>query len=877
MAAKSVLLVDSDARSQRVLEVSLKKAGFEVMCAKSVDDALTAASESVPEIVLTEADLSGGTGFDLARRLRDDPRTKACAIVFLAQDGSPESKIRAISAGADDYLTKPMFVKEILTRLGGLLERRQKEALSKKDRPANFSGTLGGMGLVDLFQLIETGRKTCALLLSSDHAQSGGFVESGVATGAIYFRDGRAVDAELGRLRGEPAIYRFLLWDDGAFEVDFVPPERPAVTVSTPTQALLLEGMRRIDEWTRVATTLPSLNTRLDVDFRALGQHAATIPEEVDGVVRLFDGRRSILHVLNESPADDLATLSIVSRLLADQILTDQRGSRASQPAPSISLESWLTTKPSNAPPPPTPEGPGEDFLANLPSELGAAMIPSLETPSQILAAVDPRIQDTRPPEQMTARPEPLPDELSHSSAILSRSTVPATASLMPPQPAGAQHPGPAREGEPRRVSLSPSGPASAPVDPSGARLTVRRVGSSVAPPAAVVASAPAPVATPEPRATSEILPDAGDAIVDAFDAGDSIIDSAPTTPAGARPRRQPRGATFRTVRRSSVTKPTNGASEAELDGETAEVEDDTITTHVVASPQPSPAPHQPSPSSEVTPIFEDAVPPPPPPVTQIPTREEEPDPFRAPPPRAPALVAAPAQARSPSELDADFAKLRQTYEEHSAAEGSHWSRWLIAVGLVGMAFGWYFIFVGDHQRPRAEKPPVISPVAITANPTPAWPTIGDETSTAAPGKAKTSTGTVKAVPPVAVTPPTPPGPTPEDQAELDKALASLKSRRFDAAKNAYTKLIERLPSNADAHAGLAHALYELQSGAAAQTEAKKALELSANSARANLVLGLIAYDRQKNQEATGYFKRYLELAPTGEHASDVRAILKSQ
>ena len=873
MAAKSVLLVDSDARSQRVLEVSLKKAGFEVMCAKSVDDALTLASESVPEVVLTEADLAGGTGFDLARRLRDDARTKSTAIVFLAQDGSPESKIRAISAGADDYLTKPMFVKEILTRLGGLLERRQKEALSKKDRPANFSGTLGGMGLVDLFQLIETGRKTCALLLSSDHAQSGGFVESGVASGAIYFKDGRAVDAELGRLRGEPAIYRFLLWDDGAFEVDFVPPERPAVTVSTPTQALLLEGMRRIDEWTRIAATLPSLNTRLDVDFRALGQHAATIPEEVDGVVRLFDGRRSILHVLNESPADDLATLSIVSRLLADHILSDQRGSRASQPAAPISLESWLTTKPSHAPPAPTPEPPGEDFLANLPSELGAAMIPSLETPSQILAAVDPRIQETRPPEQMTARPEPLPDEAPHSSAILSRSTVPATASLMPAQPAPATQAGPAKEGEPRRVSLSPS----APVDPSGARLTVRRVGSSILPPAAAVtASAPAPVATPEPRASSDILPDAGDAIVDAFDAGDSIIDSAPTTPAGARPRRQPRGATFRTVRRSTVTKPANGASEVELDGEAAEVEDDTITTHVVASPQPSP---QPSPSSEVTPIFEDAVPPPPPPITQIPTREEAPDPFRAPPPRAPALVAAPAQARSPSELDADFAKLRQTYEEHSAAEGSHWSRWLIAVGLVGMAFGWYFIFVGDHQRPRAEKPPVISPVPITANPTPAWPTIGDETSTAAPGKAKTSTAAIKTVPPVAVTAPAPApaGPTPEDQAELDKALASLKSRRFDAAKNAYTKLIERLPSNADAHAGLAHALYELQSGAAAQTEAKKALELSPSSARANLVLGLIAYDRQKNQEATGYFKRYLELAPTGEHASDVRAILKSQ
>ena len=143
----------------------------------------------------------------------------------------------------------------------------------------------------------------------------------------------------------------------------------------------------------------------------------------------------------------------------------------------------------------------------------------------------------------------------------------------------------------------------------------------------------------------------------------------------------------------------------------------------------------------------------------------------------------------------------------------------------------------------------------------------------------KTATGATspQLAPVVSVTPsPTPAAVAQDDGGELDKGTAALKARRFEAAKAAFTKAVERVPANADAHAGLAHALYELQSAAAAQAEAKKALDLGPSNARANLVLGLIAYDRQKNQEAGGYLKRYLELAPSGEHAADVKMILKS-
>jgi CheY-like chemotaxis protein len=340
---QKVLLVDSDTKSQRVLEVSLKKAGFEVATARNIEDAQLAALASPPDVIVTEADFPVGSGFDLCRRLRDDTRTAGVAVVFLAQDGSPEAKIRAISAGADEYLTKPTFVKEILTRIGGLLDRRAKDALSKKDRPANFRGTLGGMGLVDIFQLIESGRKSGVLHLRSDPARSGGLVASPTEA-SIWFRDGRAVDAEVGAMRGETAVYRLLLWDDGDFELDFSAVARDTL-IHTSTQGLLLEGMRRVDEWARLAPVVPPLHARLEVDYRALAVALPSMPGEVEQVVRLFDGRRKLLDALDDAPIDELSALSIVARLLEDAVLNNASSSRPSMAASATTLEAWLAQK----------------------------------------------------------------------------------------------------------------------------------------------------------------------------------------------------------------------------------------------------------------------------------------------------------------------------------------------------------------------------------------------------------------------------------------------------------------------------------------------------------------------------------------------------
>ena len=178
------------------------------------------------------------------------------------------------------------------------------------------------MGVADLVQTLELGRKSGVLHLK---ARTG-------ARASCHFRQGRVVDCELGELQGEEAFYRILRWHEGGFAIEFKPIEREE-RIQLPTQALLLQGMRRMDEWGRVIELLPPLDRRLEVDVARLGERLSKIPDGANALVRLFDGRRTLAQVLEAAPGDDLAAADTIARLLGDGILTEQGATGPAPPA----------------------------------------------------------------------------------------------------------------------------------------------------------------------------------------------------------------------------------------------------------------------------------------------------------------------------------------------------------------------------------------------------------------------------------------------------------------------------------------------------------------------------------------------------------------
>ncbi|MEO8900086.1 MAG: response regulator [Polyangiaceae bacterium] len=312
MAKKQLLLVDADPRSVRVLEVSLKKAGYSVTTATDGADALSKIEFSVPDLILTDTRLPRLDGYELVRRLKEHAEFAQLPVVFLTSQKSIEDKIRGLELGVEDYLTKPIFVRELIARVNLLLARRTQEKMATSlptSRRTRLSGSLEDMGVVDLLQTFEVSRKSGIARINDGRREA-----------RVFFRDGKVVDAALGQLRGEEAVYRALIWISGSFEVEFCPVSNEDI-IPTSTQGLLMEGMRRVDEWGRLLEQLPSMKTIFDVDHEQLVERLNEIPDELNGILKLFDGKRTLIDVVDESPFEDLSTLSTITKLYFEGLL----------------------------------------------------------------------------------------------------------------------------------------------------------------------------------------------------------------------------------------------------------------------------------------------------------------------------------------------------------------------------------------------------------------------------------------------------------------------------------------------------------------------------------------------------------------------------
>jgi two-component system KDP operon response regulator KdpE len=119
-----VLVVDDEQQILRALRTSLRGAGYEVETADTVESALAAAAMRPPEAVILDLVLPDGTGTDVCRELRT---WSSAPVIILSAVGEEREKVAALDAGADDYVTKPVGIDELLARLRAVLRRTGSE------------------------------------------------------------------------------------------------------------------------------------------------------------------------------------------------------------------------------------------------------------------------------------------------------------------------------------------------------------------------------------------------------------------------------------------------------------------------------------------------------------------------------------------------------------------------------------------------------------------------------------------------------------------------------------------------------------------------------------------------------------------------------
>jgi two-component system phosphate regulon response regulator PhoB len=125
-----ILVVDDEPDITALVAYHMAKAGFRVSTAGNGSDALKAAREERPDIVILDLMLPGISGYDILAELRKQEETREVGVILLTAKREEPDRIRGLSLGADDYLTKPFSPQELSLRVSGLLRRLGSPAVS---------------------------------------------------------------------------------------------------------------------------------------------------------------------------------------------------------------------------------------------------------------------------------------------------------------------------------------------------------------------------------------------------------------------------------------------------------------------------------------------------------------------------------------------------------------------------------------------------------------------------------------------------------------------------------------------------------------------------------------------------------------------------
>ncbi|MGW0434322.1 response regulator transcription factor [Micromonospora sp. NPDC003197] len=128
--ATRVLVVDDEPNICALLSATLRLIDFDVRIAYGGHAALAAAAEFEPDLVVLDVMMPDLDGFEVARRLRAEPARQSVPVLFLTARDAVEDRISGLTVGADDYVTKPFSLEEVVLRIRAILRRSRVEPAS---------------------------------------------------------------------------------------------------------------------------------------------------------------------------------------------------------------------------------------------------------------------------------------------------------------------------------------------------------------------------------------------------------------------------------------------------------------------------------------------------------------------------------------------------------------------------------------------------------------------------------------------------------------------------------------------------------------------------------------------------------------------------
>ena len=156
MTPRRVLIADDDIDALRLVGLMLERKGYQILAAASGQQALQKAIEANPDVIILDVMMPDMDGYQVAAQLRKHPATESIPILMFTAKTTVNDKIAGFQAGADDYLTKPVHPRELISRIEALLQRKSRTGSIEMNEEATpghivaFLPTKGGLGTTTL-------------------------------------------------------------------------------------------------------------------------------------------------------------------------------------------------------------------------------------------------------------------------------------------------------------------------------------------------------------------------------------------------------------------------------------------------------------------------------------------------------------------------------------------------------------------------------------------------------------------------------------------------------------------------------------------------------------------------------------------------------
>ncbi|SHH39588.1 response regulator transcription factor [Thermosipho atlanticus] len=209
MAKRRIMVIDDQPEILELISFTLEKEGYEVIPVEDAEKALEEIKDKDVDMFLVDIMLPGMDGFDFVRNIRSQEKYKFTPVIFLSAKGEEFDKVLGLELGADDYITKPFSIRELLARIKAVFRRIQMSAQVKEEKPKKITAKDLEID-VDKYEVKIKGKKVNLTPLEFDLlrflAENEGKVFSRNVLldklwGYDYFGDTRTVDVHIRRLR----------------------------------------------------------------------------------------------------------------------------------------------------------------------------------------------------------------------------------------------------------------------------------------------------------------------------------------------------------------------------------------------------------------------------------------------------------------------------------------------------------------------------------------------------------------------------------------------------------------------------------------------------------------------------------------------------